>query len=120
MKMAVTPGLIYTLQKVVNLCLENNIDAIVYDRNQCQKDGVNLGSKTNQEFVQIPHYKLFSRIQQLALIFGIRVVETEESHTSQASFFDHDFLPDFGAKPEGWVASGKRIEGCIKLQKDGS
>jgi len=103
---------------VINFCLENNIDTIVYGRNKRQKDGVNMGSKTNQEFVQIPHYKLFSRIQQLALIFGIRVVETEESYTSQASFFDNDTLPTFGGKPEGWMASGKRIvRGLYKTAK---
>lgn len=94
---------------MIEFCLENGIDTIVYGRNKRQKDKVNLGSRTNQEFVQIPHYKLFSRIQQLALIFGIRVVETEESYTSQASFFDNDSLPVFGAKPEGWMASGKRV-----------
>jgi IS605 OrfB family transposase len=103
---------------VIDFCLENSIDTIVYGRNKHQKDGVNLGSKTNQEFVQIPHYKLFSRIQQLALIFGIRVVETEESYTSKASFFDNDILPVFGAKPEGWMASGKRIvRGLYKTAK---
>jgi len=94
---------------VVNFCLENDIDTIIYGRNNGQKDGINLGAKTNQEFVQIPHYKLFGRIEQLCLIFGIRLVETEESYTSQASFFDNDFLPTFGEKPEGWKASGKRI-----------
>ena len=95
----------------VNLyfCLENDIDTIIYGRNNGQKDEINLGAKTNQEFVQIPHYKLFGRIEQLCLIFGIRLVETEESYTSQASFFDNDFLPTFGEKPEGWKASGKRI-----------
>lgn len=94
---------------VIDFCLQNDIDTIVYGRNKGQKDGINLGGKTNQEFVQIPHYKLFSRIQQLSLIFGIRVVETEESYSSQASFLDDDFLPTFGEKPEGWKASGKRI-----------
>lgn len=103
---------------VINFCLGNNIDTIVYGRNKRQKDGVNMGSKTNQEFVHVPHYKLFNRIQQIALIFGIRVVETEESYTSQASFFDNDFLPVFGAKPEGWMASGKRIvRGLYKTAK---
>jgi putative transposase len=94
---------------VINFCLDNDIDTIVYGRNKRQKEGINLGRKTNQEFVQIPHYKLFERIQQLALLFGIRVVETEESYTSKASFFDGDVLPTFGEKPEGWMASGKRV-----------
>jgi IS605 OrfB family transposase len=94
---------------LITFCLDNDIDTIVYGRNKRQKDGVNLGAKTNQEFVQIPHYKLYDRIGQLALMFGIRVIETEESYTSKASFFDDDVLPTFGEKPEGWRASGKRI-----------
>jgi len=94
---------------IINFCLENDIDTLVYGRNKRQKDGINLGGKTNQEFVQIPHYKLFSRVQQLCLIHGIRLVETEESYTSKASFFDQDSLPLFGERPEGWAASGKRV-----------
>jgi putative transposase len=94
---------------VIDFCLEHGIDTIVYGRNKGQKNGVNLGHKTNQEFVQIPHAKLFARIGQLCLVHGLRLVETEESYTSQASFFDNDFLPIFGGKPEGWKASGKRI-----------
>lgn len=94
---------------VIDFCLSNDIDTIVYGRNKRQKDGSPMSKKVNQEFVQIPHYKLFSRIEQLCLIHGIRLVETEESYTSKASFFDNDFLPVFGEKPEGWEASGKRV-----------
>ncbi len=96
-------------RRIINFCLEHGIDTLVCGRNKRQKDGINLGSKTNQEFVQIPHYKLVSRLQQLCLIHGIRFEETEESYTSQASFFDEDSLPIFGEKPEGWAASGKRV-----------
>lgn len=95
---------------VIDFCKQNRIDAIVYGRNKRQKDSIDIGRKNNQEFVQIPHYKLFNRIQQLCLIHGIRLIETEESYTSQASFFDNDFLPTFGEKPEGWKASGKRVK----------
>lgn len=95
---------------VIDFCKQNQIDAIVYGRNKRQKDSINIGGKNNQEFVQIPHYKLFDRIQQLCLIHGIRLIETEESYTSQASFFDNDLLPTFGEKPEGWKASGKRVK----------
>jgi putative transposase len=94
---------------VITFCLDHKIDTIVYGRNKGQKDGIELGKKTNQEFVQVPHYKLFARIGQLAFMFGLRLIETEESYSSKASFFDDDFLPTFGEKPEGWKASGKRI-----------
>ena len=95
---------------VIDFCQQNQIDTIVYGRNKRQKKSINIGGKNTQEFVQIPHYKLFSRIQQLCLIHGIRLIETEESYTSQASFLDHDLLPVFGEKPEGWKASGKRVK----------
>ncbi|BAY48943.1 transposase [Scytonema sp. HK-05] len=42
--------------------------------------------------------------------YGIKFVETEESYTSKSSFLDGDFLPTFGAKPEGWNKSGKRVK----------
>ena len=78
--------------------------------NRGQKNEPNLGSKTNQQFVQIPTARLKDRIQQLCEQYGIQFVETEESYTSQASFADNDFLPTYGAKPESWKSSGKRIK----------
>lgn len=95
---------------VINHCLENKIGRIVFGWNQGQKQEVNLGSKTNQSFVQIPTARLKARIAQLCELYGIEFIETEESYTSQASFVDADFLPQFGAKPETWKASGKRVK----------
>ncbi len=95
---------------VVNHCLENQIGTVVFGWNKGQKDSVNLGSNTNQKFVQIPTGKLKERIKQLCEQCGIKFVETEESYTSKASFLDADELPTFGAKPEGWQESGKRVK----------
>jgi len=78
-----------------------------------QKDSINLGSKTNQKFVQIPTAKLKNRIAQLCEQYGIKFVKTEESYTSKTSFLDNDFLPTFGAKPEGWKESGKRCDSLL-------
>jgi transposase len=75
-----------------------------------QKDGANMGAKTNQKFVQIPIGRLKDRIAQMCEQYGIKFVETEESYTSKASFVDLDILPKFGEKPQGWQASGKRIK----------
>lgn len=60
--------------------------------------------------MQIPTAKLKERVKQLCEYYGIQFIETEESYTSKASFLDGDFLPTFGAKPEGWKASGKRVK----------
>jgi IS605 OrfB family transposase len=97
-------------RKVINHCLKNRIGTVVFGWNKGQKNSVNMGSKTNQKFVQIPTGKLKDRIAQMCGQYGIKFVETEESYSSKASFFDNDLLPTFGAKPEGWQASGKRVK----------
>jgi putative transposase len=95
---------------IINHCVDNQIGTIVFGWNKRQKDGANMGAKTNQKFVQIPTGRLKDRIAQLAEQYGIKFVETEESYTSKASFVDLDVLPTFGEKPEGWQPSGKRIK----------
>lgn len=95
---------------VVGHCIENRIGMLVFGWNKGQKDGANMGKKTNQKFVQIPTAKLKGRIKQLCEINGIVFVETEESYTSKASFLDADSLPLYGEKPEGWKSSGKRVK----------
>lgn len=103
---------------VVNHCIENNIGVVVFGWGQGIKDGIELGKKNNQEFVQIPTARLKKRIQELCEEIGIQFVETEESYTSKASFLDDDFLPTFGEKPERWKPSGKRVKrGMYKTAK---
>jgi transposase len=82
---------------------------IVFGWNDGQKNGINLGSKTNQSFVQIPTGRLKERLRELCAVHGIQYLETEESYTSKSSFLDGDLLPTFGEKPESWSPSGKRV-----------
>lgn len=95
---------------VVNHCLEHRIGTVVFGWNKRNKNEIKLGRKNNQQFVQIPTYRLKERIQQLCDLYNIRFVETEESYTSKASFLDNDRLPVFGDQTsrEGWEPSGKR------------
>jgi putative transposase len=95
---------------VLNHCLENKIGAVVFGWNKGQRQEINLGSKSNQKFVQIPTARLKDRIAQLCEQYGLQFIETEESYTSKASFVDQDTLPTFGEKPEGWQSSGKRTK----------
>ncbi|MEO1431691.1 MAG: transposase [Cyanobacteria bacterium J06633_8] len=95
---------------VINHCLENKIGNLVFGWNKGQKQESNMGKKNNQKFVQIPTCKLKNRIQQLCEFYGINYIETEESYTSKSSFWDDDFVPTFGEKPEGWKPSGKRVK----------
>jgi IS605 OrfB family transposase len=104
---------------VVNHCRENRIGTVVFGWNKESRQSINLGAKTNQRFVQIPTGRLKDRITQLCEQYGIQFVETEESYTSKASFLDSDLLPTFGAKPEGWKESGKRVKRGLYRSKDG-
>lgn len=97
-----------TARFVVNHCIQNRLGVIVFGWNTGQKDGSDIGTKNNQEFVQIPTAKLKNRIQQLCEETGIQFIETEESYTSISSFLDNDFLPQYGARPISWKPSGKR------------
>jgi len=94
---------------VLNHSLENKMGNVVFGWNKGRRQEINLGSKTNQIFVQIPTARLKDRISQLCERHGIRFIETEESYTTKASFLDADELPTFGAKPEGWKKSGRRV-----------
>lgn len=95
---------------IINHCLEHQIGTVVFGWNQGQKDHAKMGRKINQQFVQIPTARLKQRLSQLCEQYGIRFVETEEAHTSAASFLDNDSLPKYGEKPEGWKASGRRVK----------
>jgi lycopene cyclase CruP len=104
---------------VLNHSLENNMGKVVLGWNKGRRPAINLGSKTNQTFVQIPTVRLKERISQLCERHGIRFIETEESYTSKASFLDADELPTFGAKPEGWKESRRRVKRGLYCSKDG-
>jgi lycopene cyclase CruP len=95
---------------VINYCLKYRIGNVVFGWNKGHKNGSNMGKKNNQKFVQIPTQRLKERIKQLCELYRIKYIETEESYTSKASFWDDDFVPTFGEKPKGWEPSGKRIK----------
>lgn len=68
---------------LVNYCIKNNIGTIIIGKNKQWKNSINIGSKNNQKFVELPHAKLIEKITYKALLVGIKVIETEESYTSK-------------------------------------
>jgi IS605 OrfB family transposase len=105
-----------TARFLINWCLKNNVGTIIFGWNKGQKNGINIGAKNNQKFVQVPTAKLKTRIAQLCAEYGIEFRETEESYTSKSSFLDNDELPKYGEKPVQEF-SGKRVKrGLYKIQ----
>ena len=82
-----------TSTTIINYCVENNVGVIVVGQNKGWKQGINIGKRNNQNFVQIPYYKFIQMLELKAKNKGITLVKQEESYTSKASFLDKDIIP---------------------------
>jgi putative transposase len=100
---------------VINHLIQNRIQTLVIGKNELWKQEVNMGKRNNQEFVLIPHARFIEMIQYKAELVGIKLVLTEESYTSKASFLDQDEIPTYGRIQEKPKFSGRRI--CRGLYK---
>lgn len=70
-------------RKVIELCKQFNIGRIIIGHNKDWKQNIELGRRTNQNFVSIPFNRLIQMIQYKAEEIGIDVLITEESYTSK-------------------------------------
>lgn len=104
---------------VIKLLIELGVTKLVIGQNTDWKRSVNIGKKNNQAFVSIPHGQLIDMLTYKGNRVGIDIIVREESYTSQASFIDGDFIPDYGSKPETWKPSGKRIYRGLYRTKSG-
>ena len=93
---------------IINEAVKNNISKIFIGINIGWKNEIKIGRRNNQNFVNIPHTKLFNQLLYKGLLNGIEVIFTEESYTSKASFFDKDELPIYGEN-DNYKFSGRRI-----------
>ena len=110
-----------TAVEILQYCEKWDIDTIVIGCSKQQKTGINIGHANNQNFVQIPFFRLKQLIKYRAERIGIRVIEQEESYTSVSSFIDRDMLPVYGTseKEESYVFSGRRITRGLYKTKTG-
>lgn len=88
--------LTYVLHKVTTQLVSHldsyNIDTVIFGHNIGQKQDINLGKVTNQNFVQIPFTQLITQLQYKCQLKGIRFIVTEEAHTSKCSFLDKESI----------------------------
>ena len=73
---------------LIDYCLKNEINTVIIGYNKSWKQNINIGKKNNQNFVQIPFYKLIEMIRYKAEIIGLNIILNEESYTSKCSFLD--------------------------------
>lgn len=71
-------------KQLIELCIQNKVEKIIIGHNKGWKQEVNLGNKTNQNFVQIPFNQLINQIQYKSQKYTDLTVEiVEESYTSK-------------------------------------
>jgi transposase len=94
---------------------------LVIGMNPLWKQAANLGQRTNQQFVSIPHARFIAMLTYKAELVSIRVIVTEESYTSKASFLDADPLPVYdAARPDQPRFSGRRVKRGLYRAADGT
>jgi putative transposase len=99
---------------VMNQLVSNQISVLVIGKNDQWKQEIALGSRTNQNFVQIPHAIFINQLKYKAQFVGIRVVLQEESYTSKCSFLDGESIQKH---PE---YQGKRVKRGLFRSKNGT
>ena len=102
-----------TSRAIIDWCIENKIDTIVVGRNKGWKQEVNMGKKSNQNFVFLPFDMLRKQLAYKAEDAGIKVIEVEESHTSKCSFLDLETVEHHDQY------AGKRIKRGLFRASDG-
>ncbi|MDJ0597715.1 MAG: transposase [Crocosphaera sp.] len=95
---------------IIDTLVNQKIGTLIIGHNQEWKQSINLGKRNNQNFVSIPYNKFREMLSYKAEMVGIKVIITEESYTSLASFLDNDCLPVYQKGQKNQVTfSGKRV-----------
>lgn len=102
----------------IDYLVSEGIGTLVVGKNEQWKQEINLGTKTNQNFVSILHARFIEQLQYKAVLVGMTVLVDEESYTSRSSFLDLDAIPVY-KKGEKHTFSGKRIRRAWYKSKDG-
>ncbi len=117
-----------TARLIVNHCINTKIERLIVGFNIGMKDGLNIGSRNNQNFVQIPFYSLRNKLKSLCERYGLIYQEQEESYTSKASALDGDDMPVYNADQPAsrgtrhaatYQFSGQRVQRGLYRSKEG-
>lgn len=98
---------------IVNHAVSKNIGTIVVGYNKEWKQDTNLGKVNNQNFVQIPFYRLISLLEYKCRLKGIKFQTITEAYTSKCSFVDNEEIK------KHTTYSGKRISRELFKTKNG-
>ena len=100
-------------KRIVDYALSCGANTIVIGKNKGMKRSMNLGKRTNQNFIGIPHNLIINMLTYKANLAGITVINTNENYTSQTSFLDNE-APTWqngnnSRKKQGLTPNNRRI-----------
>jgi putative transposase len=75
-------------RRIIDRLVAEGIGTLVIGKNKNWKQQLNLGRRTNQNFVFIPFAQFIEMLSYKAKRVGIRVLWQEEGYTSKCSFLD--------------------------------
>ncbi len=81
---------------IIDYLDSRGIGKLVIGKNSFWKQSVNNGKRNNQSFVSIPHARFVEMMIYKGAMKGIKVICSEESYTSKASFLSLDYIPNYG------------------------
>jgi putative transposase len=111
----IDPYLHTASRRIINPLVAEGIGILCIGKNPLKnplwKQEINVGRRTKQNFVSIPHARFIEMLTDKAQLVGIQVKVTEESYISKASFLDADPLPAYGiAEAQTPAFSGRRVK----------
>ena len=105
---------------VVKSCVENNISKVVVGDVGKSLDRINLGKRTNQNFVNLSLGQFVEKLGYKLGSHGIELVVTNESYTSKASFISGDKMPKQYEPKTNPTFTGRRIKRGLYQSSDGT
>ena len=73
---------------LVNYLASRRINTLIVGNNKGWKQNIKLSRRNNQNFVQIPFYKLIQKLEYKCKLRGIKLEVISEEYTSKCSFLD--------------------------------
>ena len=98
---------------IVNQAVSQNIGTIVVGYNKEWKQDTKMGKVNNQNFVQIPFYRLINMLEYKCRLKGFKFQTITEAYTSKCSFVDNEEIK------KHQTYSGRRISRELFKTKNG-
>jgi putative transposase len=105
--------------KIVESCVDNDISTVIIGNVANSLNGINLGKRNNQNFVNISLGQFVKQLQYKLEAHNVNVQIIDESYTSKASFIDNDEIPENYNPDEKYIFSGRRVKRGLYKSRDG-